>query len=79
MGICKVSENTKNGGEMDKLLLKPMEAAEAIGVGRSRIYEMLTTGEMPSVRIGRSIRVPVRALNQWVEDRQSNPNLTDDD
>jgi len=64
---------------MDKLLLKPMEVAETIGVGRSRIYEMLTAKEMPSVRIGRSIRVPVKALNQWVEDRQSTPNLTDDD
>lgn len=55
---------------MDKILLKPMEAAETLGLGRTRIYEMLACGELPSVRIGRSIRVPVAALNKWVEEKQ---------
>ncbi|MBI4321042.1 MAG: helix-turn-helix domain-containing protein [Chloroflexi bacterium] len=54
---------------MEKLLLKPMDAAELIEVGRSRIYEMLQKGELPSVRIGRSVRVPVSALRQWVEEQ----------
>ena len=52
---------------MDKLLLKPMEAAEQIQVGRSRIYEMLATGELPSIRIGHSIRIPAKALEAWIE------------
>lgn len=56
---------------MDKLLLKPMEAAAVIGVGRSKMYELLSTGEIPSIRPGpRSIRIPVTALKQWVEDQQ---------
>ncbi len=54
---------------MDKLLLKPMEVAETLGIGRSRMYEMLATGEIPSVRIGKSIRIPVRSLNEWVDNR----------
>lgn len=52
---------------MEKILLKPVEAAEVLGIGRTRTYELLATGELPSVRIGRSIRVPVVALNRWVE------------
>ena len=52
---------------MDKLLLRPVEAAEAIGVSRSRIYELLAAGTLPSVRIGVSVRVPVDALRSWVE------------
>jgi len=46
-----------------------MEAAEAIGVGRSKVYELLASGELPSIRIGGSVRVPVDALQRWI-DRQ---------
>lgn len=55
---------------MDKILLKPIEAAELLGIGRTRIYEMLASGELPSIRIGRSIRVPVDALRKWVLQHQ---------
>lgn len=54
---------------MEKILLKPTEAAETLGIGRTRVYEMLACGELPSIRIGRSIRVPVAALQKWVEER----------
>jgi len=53
------------------MLLKPAEAAEMLAIGRTRIYEMLACGELPSLRIGRSIRVPVAALEQWVEKRRT--------
>lgn len=51
---------------MERLLLRPIEAAEAIGVGRSKMYELLASGELPSVRIGCSVRVPVDALRAWI-------------
>lgn len=54
---------------MDRLLLRPTEAAEAIGIGRSKIYELLASGDLPSIRIGGSVRVPVDALRAWI-DRQ---------
>ena len=56
---------------MERILLRPNEVTEMLGIGRSRVYEMLATGELPSVRIGRCIRVPVNALKEWVNDRQS--------
>ena len=52
---------------MDRLLLRPVEAAEAIGIGRSKVYELLASGELPSIRIGGSVRVPVAALQAWIE------------
>jgi excisionase family DNA binding protein len=52
---------------MDRLLLRPMEAAEAIGCGRSKIYELLASGELPRVYLGSSVRVPVDALRAWIE------------
>lgn len=55
---------------MDKrIALRPAEAAEAIGIGRSKVYELLASGELPSIRIGGSVRVPVDALRAWI-DRQ---------
>ena len=35
---------------MDRLLLRPAEAAEAIGIGRSKVYELLASGDLPSIR-----------------------------
>jgi excisionase family DNA binding protein len=52
---------------MDKLLLRPAEAAEVIGLGRSKMYELLAKGIVPSIKIGKSVRVPVAALRKWVE------------
>ena len=52
---------------MDRLLLRPVEAAEAIGIGRSKVYELLASGDLPSIRIGGSVRVPVAALQAWIE------------
>ena len=52
---------------MDKLLLRPIEAAEAIGIGRSKVYELLAAGELPSIRIGSSLRVPLDKLREWIE------------
>jgi len=54
---------------MDRLLLRPAEAAELLGVGRSKIYALLASGEVPSVRVGHSVRVPLQALRQWVARR----------
>jgi excisionase family DNA binding protein len=51
---------------MDRLLLRPTEAGEAIGVSRSKIYELLARGELPSIRIGGSVRVPLNELREWI-------------
>jgi excisionase family DNA binding protein len=52
---------------MDRLLLRPAEAAEALGVSRSRVYELIQQGELPSLRIGGVVRVPVEGLRDWIE------------
>lgn len=54
---------------MDRLLLKADEAAVALGFSRSKVYELLAAGELPSVRVGGSVRVPAEALRRWVDDR----------
>ena len=52
---------------MEKIFAKPEEAADALGIGRSKTYALIASGVIPSVRIGKSIRVPVAALRRWAE------------
>ena len=54
-------------GKIERLLIRPVEAFEMIGVSRSTGYALISAGEIPSVRIGRSVRVPVEQLQAWVE------------
>jgi excisionase family DNA binding protein len=44
-----------------KLLLRPIEAADALGISRTVVYELMSTGALETVKIGRSRRVPVTA------------------
>jgi excisionase family DNA binding protein len=54
---------------MERLMLKPNEAAESIGMGRTAFYRLVKARLIPSCRIGKSIRIPVAALRDWVDGR----------
>jgi excisionase family DNA binding protein len=53
--------------QTEKLLLTPEAAAELLSVGRTAIYDLMARGELSSVRIGRSRRIPIAALHEFVE------------
>ena len=55
---------------MDILLVTPEEAARRLSLARSTIYELLLMGEIESVKIGRSRRVPADALTDFVDQRR---------
>lgn len=52
---------------MEKLLLTAEEAGEVLSIGRTAIYELMARGLLESVSIGRSRRIPARALSEFVE------------
>jgi excisionase family DNA binding protein len=52
---------------MDKLLLRPSEVSEVTGLGKSKTYALIAAGIIPSVKIGKSVRVPADALREWIE------------
>ena len=52
---------------MEQLLLRPSDVCEVIGLGKSKVYALIAEGVIPSVRIGKSVRIPVDALRLWVE------------
>lgn len=51
----------------DQLLLRPEEAAEYLAIGRTQVYNLVRTGELSSVKIGRLRRIPRSACDQYVE------------
>ena len=51
----------------EPLLWTIPEAAEQLGIGRSKLYELLRLGTIPTVRIGKSVRVPSRAIRDYAE------------
>jgi excisionase family DNA binding protein len=53
----------------DRVLLRVDEAAQLLSLGRSTLYAMAAAGTIPTVRVGRSLRIPRGELNRWIEQR----------
>lgn len=51
---------------MEALLVSVEEAARALGVGRDLVYELMASGGLPKVKLGRRTLVPAQALADWV-------------
>ena len=49
-----------------KFLLTPTETAKAINFSRSKTYDLIRRGVIPSVKIDGVTRVPVKALEAWI-------------
>jgi excisionase family DNA binding protein len=52
------------------LLLTIPQAAAALAVGRTTVYELISEGDLEAVHIGRSVRVPVDALRAFVDQQR---------
>lgn len=50
-----------------KLLLTVVEAAHRLGIGRTLMYELLSSGQIESVHVGQLHKVPVEALGTFVQ------------
>lgn len=57
-----------NAGVSDELL-RVEQVGQILGVGRTKLYEMVRTGELPVIRIGRLVRVPRAELDRWLGER----------
>jgi excisionase family DNA binding protein len=49
-----------------RLLMTVLEAAEALAISRSKLYELITSGAITSVRIDGSRRIPLTALEDYI-------------
>src|ERR1700674_268823 len=53
--------------QVEPLLVRPVEAARLLGIGRSKLFEMVARNELPVIRLGRCVRIPRRELATWVD------------
>ena len=55
---------------VEPLLLTIPQAALALAVGRTTVYELIGAGALEAVHIGRSVRVPVVAIRTFVDQQR---------
>ena len=53
-------------GTQDELLLTVEEAARRLRIGRTLVYQLISAGELESVKVGRLRRVPAECLPAYV-------------
>ena len=56
----------------DSLVLTPIETAKLLRIGRGTVYEQIRCGAIPSIRMGRKILVPRKALMKMLEEVKGN-------
>jgi excisionase family DNA binding protein len=60
----------------DAVLLTVPQVAELLSLSRSKVYELLASGALESVTIGRARRVPHAALETFVAGLRECPGFT---
>jgi hypothetical protein len=53
--------------ENDRLVYEVPEAGAKLGLSRNAAYAAAKRGDIPTIRIGKLLRVPVRALEQMLD------------
>jgi excisionase family DNA binding protein len=60
-------------GRPGRRLLTITEVAEALAIGRSSVYQLIATGQLEVVHVGRSARVPDTAIDDLVDGLRYRP------
>ncbi|MFI6723207.1 helix-turn-helix domain-containing protein [Streptomyces atratus] len=61
-----LSKRRPAGVDTTLAALTVAEAARRIGIGRTKLYEYVTSGEIASVKIGSLRRIPAEAVNDFL-------------
>ena len=65
------TRNDKETGRAASAWLTPAEAVEESGIGRTRLYSFLTSGALPSAKVGRTRHIRRRDLERFLEERMT--------
>ena len=57
--------------DSEPILLTVVEAARKLSIGRTLTYELIGSGQLEVVHIGRATRVPIDAVHAFVERRRT--------
>jgi excisionase family DNA binding protein len=56
-----------NGAAIERLAVKPLEAAMMLGQSRSAVYRLINTGQLHAVKAGGSTLVLTKSIREYVE------------
>jgi len=59
-----MNRDTSSGSS--QLLLTVGEAAVRLGLGKTKVYELLRRRDLTSIHVGAARRIPARALEEYV-------------
>jgi len=54
---------------VEPLLLTIPQVAAMLGLGRSKVYDLIREEGLPTARFGTAVRVPAEELKRWVKQR----------
>lgn len=66
MAVDAAAPEQDADGMPDRLLLTVDEAARRLGIGRTLVYQLISSGELGSVKVARLRRVPAECLPEYV-------------
>lgn len=52
---------------VEPLCVRVNDAARMIGIGRTKLYELISSGELETVKIGKATRITTASLHRLVE------------
>lgn len=52
---------------VEPICVRINEAARILGIGRTKLYELISTGELETVKIGKATRVTTASLRELVK------------
>jgi excisionase family DNA binding protein len=55
---------------MQPTLLNVNQVAKLLNLGRTKVYDLIATKQLPVVRFGRAVRVSSASLQRWVEQQE---------
>jgi excisionase family DNA binding protein len=58
-------------GQNLPLLLDAVEAGELLSISRAKVLDMAARGQIPSIRVGGSVRIPRDMLLAWIADNST--------
>jgi excisionase family DNA binding protein len=61
--------NANSSPQEPSLLIRVEEAARLLDLGRTKTYELIATGQLRAVKIGKATRVPRAAVEEFVRSR----------
>ncbi|MEV0695011.1 helix-turn-helix domain-containing protein [Streptomyces sp. NPDC050388] len=70
-----VAQRRPAAGDATLVALTVEEAARRLGIGRTKLYEYVSTGEIASVKIGSLRRIPAEAVNDFLTRRLGAPDF----